>query len=43
VNERTKIVNELWAELPEPRRARWESLAEKDQMRFEREKAAIAK
>ena len=32
-----------WAELPETRRARWEALAEKDQMRFEREKAAVAK
>lgn len=36
-------IPQSWAELPESRRARWEALAEKDQMRFEREKAAIAK
>ena len=27
-----------WGELPAPRRARWEALAEKDQQRYDREK-----
>eukprot|EP01051_Picozoa_sp_SAG22_P007003 SAG22_NODE_478_length_9967_cov_12.777260_1_plen_136_part_00 len=41
LGERSKIVSEMWSELPQDRRAAWERLSQKDKQRFDREKAAM--